>query len=115
MKTIDLEIVYGGELVPISSKSREKDYPTFTVERDSELDIPEEGVMSIRYRKVRSSESVDKSGDEHYSCTIEVQAIEDVEEEADEERSSTNDTADALDELMKKHMTAKKNSKKEKY
>lgn len=117
MKTIDLEIKWDRQDMPISPEEARKikEYPSFTIERDKPLEIPESGVMSVRYRKTRSSESTSDDGSEHYTCTIQVQAIEDVEEEMEEERSSTNDTADALDKHMEELMAAKKNSKKGKY
>jgi hypothetical protein len=91
-------------------KDREPDYPSFHYDGEKELDLPDEGEMTIRFRKVSETSSVNKQGEHRYACTIEVQAICDVEgeEEPDEMYSDkakgTEDALDALKEMMEKHL-----------
>lgn len=100
---------YSVEL-PKPSDKREPDYPSFHYDGEKELDLPDEGEMTIRFRKVSSTSSVNKQGEHRYACTIEVQAICDVEgeEEPDEMYSDkakgTEDALDALKEMMEKHI-----------
>lgn len=83
-------------------------YPSFTYSGKKDLDLPEEGVMKIRFRKVRSSES--KMGDHTmHECTVEVESIESVKgerEEAEDEAPTRKEhgTEDALDALAREHM-----------
>lgn len=106
---IDLKMDWGDDHYPMGSPS-EKEYPCFTVERSEPLDIPEAGTMTVKYRKVRSSESEDlRQGTEHYSCVLEVLSIESVKGDAMEAPArSYNDAEDALDKLAEKMMKEKK-------
>lgn len=76
-------------------------YPSLHVSGKKELDIPKEGVMTIRYKKTHSSVSESDRTEPHYSCTIEVHEI--VSAESDEVEAPTKrnrDSEDALDKLM---------------
>jgi len=107
-KEISLELThdYGSPIAMTDGDSkREPDYPTFHYEGKEDLDLPEEGEMTIKFRKVSSTSSVNKKGEHRYACTIEVQSVCDVEgeEEPDEMYSagSSKESGDALDEIRK--------------
>jgi hypothetical protein len=90
---------------PTSEKDREPDYPTFHYDGRKELDLPDEGEMTIKFRKVSSTSSVNKEGEHRYACTIEVQSICDVEDGDEDDveapvNTRGNGTADALDKIL---------------
>jgi hypothetical protein len=66
-------------------------------------DLPDEGIMTIRFKKVE--ETISNRGEkEHYSCCIEAREIVDVVEEGSAPaKSRSRDTEDALDNLAKKY------------
>jgi hypothetical protein len=108
MKSIELSMSYG-DMGP--AEVSKEHYPSFHYEGPEKLDIPEEGTMTVRYKKTGSSSSKNADGKERHSCTIEVQAIEEVEgEEVEAPSHKYNDSEDALDKLMEEKM---KNKKKE--
>lgn len=83
-------------------------YPSFHYEGDESLDLPHEGTMTIRFKKTASSVS-ERNDKKHYSCTVEVLAIEDVEGEKDDSPTRKhNDSEEALDKLMSDKMKSKK-------
>lgn len=89
---------------PVAAQ-RGPDYPSFHYEGPKELDLPDEGELTIKFRKTSETSSVDKSGKHWYACCIEVQSICDVEgEDEDEVESPTNTqgngTAEALDKIL---------------
>ena len=114
MKSIDLGMSYdmppSGALP--SAMKQEEHYPSLNYDGPQKLDIPEEGVMKIRYRKTRSEER--KMGDhEMHSCTIEALEILDVEAmkaetEDDMPAKSHDDAGAALDRLMEEKMGSKR-------
>lgn len=112
MKPIDLGMSYE-ESMPVSPKEdRKKHYPTFTYEGDEEMELPEEGKMTIHFCKVASTES-ERNGKKHYSCTVEVKHILDVDAgdyEDDAPTKKYNGAEDALDRLMEKKMKEKNDS-----
>jgi len=59
-------------------------YPNFYVDGKEKLPIPDQGTMTIKYKRVAESESTRDGEDPHYSCTIEVQKILDCQGEADD-------------------------------
>lgn len=94
-------------MMPMMPMKSEKYYPKFHYSGDKELEIPDEGTMTIRYREVASSERENRDGSENYTCEIEVQEIVSVEGDASAEapaKSYGKDTGDALDALRKKKM-----------
>jgi len=107
--SLELDNEYPMEAKP-SSGEREPDYPSFHYSGKKELELPDEGEMTIKFKKVSETSSVNKQGEHRYACTIEVQAIchvdgEDPEEENGEEPASnytsrTKGTEDALDEIL---------------
>jgi len=96
---IDLSEENGGPEGPPSIP--DKYYPSLHISGKEELDIPKEGLMTVRYKKVSSSESRNEKSGPRYSCTIEVYKI--VSAESDEAESPTkrnSESEDALDKLM---------------
>lgn len=106
---IDLNMNHGHADMP---EMREYDYPSMTYRGPEDLELPEEGVMKIRYRKTRSSEST--MGDHTmYECTIEAREIlsvkgEKAEAEEDMPAKSRDEASGALDKLMEVKMRSKK-------
>lgn len=99
----------------VSQSTPEKYYPTVSYHGDKEIELPEEGEMTIKFKRVGKSESTDRSGKESYSCTFEVREIvscegcsveaEDAEEPAGKAK---NEAEDALDKLMAEKMAKMK-------
>ncbi len=113
--SLELDRNYGSPIAA-SDKQREPEYPSFHYEGEKELELPDEGEMTIHFRKTSSTSSVDKDGKHHYACTVEVQSFCDVDGADDNEdispaHGSDKSVSDLLDGLMEKHME----SKKEKY
>lgn len=107
MKSIDLGMSYDNP-GPVSTDSSKQHYPSFHYEGDESLDLPHEGTMTIRFKKPSSSVS-ERDGKKHYSCTVEVLSIEDVDAEEDESPTRKhNDSEEALDSLMSERMKGKK-------
>jgi hypothetical protein len=114
-KEISLELYYGDMPSVAGSanlEKREPSYPTFHYEGKEELDLPDEGEMTITFRKTSSTSSVDKKGEHRYACTIEVQSICDVEDGDEDDieapaHGSDKSVSDLLDDMMKKHVEAK--------
>ncbi len=91
------------------TKEPEAHYPSFNYEGKEKLDVPDEGVMTVRYKKTHSSMSENDKSGKRYSCCIEVREVIGVDGEEVEAPSKRNTEAeDALDALM-----SEKKSKKE--
>lgn len=70
-------------------------YPELHITRKAPLEIPKEGTLTIRYKKIASSER-----EESYSCTIEVHEIVSAEgDEVDAPAKSDRSAEEALDVL----------------
>jgi len=83
----------------VKATSKEKYYPSFHYSGEEELDLPDEGEMTVRFRVVERTES-ERNGKKTCSYTIEVQSIEDVEEENDDSPTKSYDEAgSALDKI----------------
>lgn len=84
--------------------SEEKYYPSLHLEGDSEIDLPSEGTMTIKFRKTHETESKNRDGKEHYSCSFEILSIEDVtpSKSEDDEDESTEDVLDGYVKEAKK-------------
>lgn len=97
--------------VPTSpgEKAQDEYFPEFTFREDDEPELPDEGVMEIRYRKVRSS--VDKKAKKPYSCTVEVREIISVdgkkEDVNDIPSKSYDEAGNALDKLASEKAKSK--------
>lgn len=113
MPKVNLKLGHDMEdgLVKVSDMPN-KYYPTFRVESDEKPELPHEGTMTIKFRKVASEMREDNDGDEHYSCTIEVHEIVDAYSSEPEApaKSHSKETENALDELK-----AKRKSKSDAY
>ncbi len=97
----------GGE-VPLMVSKGEKEadeavetcYPHFHYEGEEELDIPDEGTMTVKYKIVFKS-NTETEEEEHYTCKVEVQEIVAIEGEKDEAPAhGMKDAEEALDELL---------------
>lgn len=111
MKSIDLGEKYGESVAsPTQPVMDKKHYPSFHIEGDEDLGLPKEGEMTICFCVTNESRSENADGKKHYSCTVEVRSIEDVDDEEPEAPAHGSDKAvsDVLDSLMEKHMAAKK-------
>lgn len=96
---LDLNMSHEG---PVDLPSRDEEYyPSFHYSGDESLDIPHEGVMTIRYKKTSSSMSEGKDG-KRYSCTVEVQNIVSAEGKKGADAPSKRDRSseESLDKLM---------------
>jgi len=94
-----------------------KYYPTIYYRGKDYLDLPKEGIMTIKFRVKSETESETSEGEHSYSCDIEVQKILEVESDSPEAPyKSRNGAGDALDALMKAAMKMKdSDSDKEEY
>lgn len=111
MKSIDLGVSYDEPIsASIEKMEKKKHYPTLRIEGDEKLELPEEGTMTVHFHKV-ASESSERDGKKHYSCTLEVKHIlsvkaDDYEDDAPTKKSSRG-AEEALDALMKERMEKK--------
>lgn len=80
----------------------EKHYPMLHIDTDEPLDLPHEGTMTIRFKKVSSVKREDAEGDAKYSCDIQVHEIIDAYPDEDvtpPARNRSKETGEALDAL----------------
>jgi hypothetical protein len=112
MSEIDLGIP-ASEKYEISSPQemgKEKVYPCFHYCGPVELELPDEGEMTIRFRKKSETSSVEEDGSHWYECDIEVRKLLGVdggEPEAEAPSKSYDEAGDALDkirEMLEKHV-----------
>lgn len=109
----------GPEAAP-SSETSKQHYPSFVYSGDAALDIPDEGEMTILYKKASESKTTTGNQNRHV-CIIDVREIVSVEsadeeaaEPADENeptppaRNPTKESGSALDTLMEAHIKSKK-------
>lgn len=105
---ISLKMEHGGGMAMPMEYMEDGHYPRFTYDSDEPLDLPDEGVMKIRFRKKRAAEELEGDHKMH-SCTVEVLSIESVkatkkEAEDDMPVKSDHSTEEALDKLMSEKM-----------
>lgn len=96
----------GGPYGPTETMGQNKEpevyYPEFTFREDEPPEFPDEGVMTIKYKKVRSSVDKKAAKGKRYSCTLEVHKIISAEGEKDDSPTKRDTrTGDALDKLAK--------------
>lgn len=84
---------------PMKSDSEEMHYPSFYVDGDKKLDLPEEGTMTVKFRKTSESNSKGRDGKEHYSCSIDVMEVSNVKGTKASEDKNEESASDALDRL----------------
>lgn len=89
---------------PVGSKDY---YPHVTLRETGGLKLPDEGEITLTFKKVRSEEEV-HDGKKTYRCTIALHSILDVEDTSVEEPASnkSKDAGDALDALRAEKMKA---------
>ena len=99
---IDLAMKYDDMGGPVEISKEDVHYPTFHVESKKKIDFPEEGEMTIKFKKIRSEHSTGERG-ERYSCTIEVRGIVDMEadENPEPKKSGSREAEDALDAIAR--------------
>ena len=102
---INLEIEGG----PTSVSSDDYRYPVLHYRGDDELDLPQDGTMTVKFHVKRETSEVDrKTGKHNYECDIEILSIEKVKgEDAVAPAKSGSEAADALDKLMEEHSEEK--------
>jgi hypothetical protein len=94
---------------PVEMDSKEKVYPTFHYCGPVELDLPDEGELTITFRKKRESSSIEEDGSHYYECDIEVRKITEIDGEDTEveapahSRDEAGDALDAIRDLLEKH------------
>jgi hypothetical protein len=104
MSEIDLG-VKASDKYEISSpmdSGKEKVYPCFQYCGPVELDLPDDGEMTIRFRKRTETSSIEEDGSHWYECSIEVRKILNVdgeETEVEAPASSRDEAGDALDKI----------------
>jgi len=80
-------------------------YPTLHLSKvGEEIDLPDEGVLTVTFKKIRSEESKNADGKERYSCTLELHDIRKVKEEKGccsdmPKKDKYAETGDVLDQL----------------
>ncbi len=100
---IDLAQDYS-DMIP-SGKIEDKHYPSFHVECDEDLELPEEGGMTITFKRRGQTARTDKDGNCTYSYDIEVCTIEEINDEEVEETDeaggkSYDDAGSAIDKIL---------------
>lgn len=98
----------------MSQPNDKRDYPTFTYSKqgDDKYEFPEEGTMTVRFRKSYEATSTNEEGESKHSCTFELHEIVSVtasESSNDLPKNRGKETEDALDSLAK----ARKGSKED--
>jgi hypothetical protein len=89
---------------PMKMDSKEKVYPCFHYCGPKELDLPDEGELTVRFRKKRETSSIEEDGSHYYECDIEVRAITEVDGEDMEVEApahSNDEAGDALDNIAR--------------
>jgi len=100
---INLEIEgYGPATLSSPDETR---YPVLHYRGDDDLDLPQDGTMTVKFHVKRETSEVDrKTGKHNYECDIEILSIEKVKgEDVAAPAKSGSEAADALDRLMEEH------------
>ena len=99
----------GPEIAPAQTTTADKYYPSIYIDRDTPLDLPESGQMTVTFKVRRRSEqkSDGKEGEiKHYSYELEIRSIDGVEK-GEESVNSKKTPTDELDARIKKHLADK--------
>lgn len=84
-------------------------YPHLHYSGPVELHLPEEGEMTVCFKKTSETSSVRSDGSHWYECCIEIHSLKDVESEEDEAPTrSYDDASEALDKLAEALRGAKR-------
>src|SRR6266568_4576416 len=96
---INLENEGHGLSIPTADAVR---YPILHYSGPKDLDLPQDGTMTVKYHLKRETSEVDReTGKHHYDCDLEILSIEKLKsEEAVAPAKSGSEAADALDKLM---------------
>lgn len=99
---IDLEIKspYGDPCcVSSCDKDDRKYYPNFHYQGETDIDLPKEGTMTVKFKRT-SREVTDRDGKERYSYSVDIVAIESVnEDKVDAPAKSYDEASSALDKI----------------
>lgn len=90
-------------------------YPTLCYSGPNEVELPEEGTATIRFKVTRKVEET-RNGKEWYQVEMEVQCLCDVSDAGGPDKmfkSSSKDTEDALDKLAKEKMAEEEDDEDE--
>lgn len=81
---------------------KKEHYPSFHYEGTKELDIPAEGTMTVKYKRVSESTYKSEGGKERYSCTFDLTEITSVNgsKSVSAPSKSYDEAGDALDKLV---------------
>lgn len=101
MPTIKLGRKGGMYPEPASSGNSEMHYPSLYIDGEKELDLPDEGTMTIRFKKTNESASKSRDGKENYSCGLDVLEISNVKGSKPDNEDESESGEDALDRLKK--------------
>lgn len=82
-----------------------KHYPTVHIETSDELDIPDEGTVTFKFRKKGAEWRKKDDGKERYSCTLELKELvksrkKNSEKEDGEDKLPSEETENALDAIV---------------
>lgn len=98
---INLELKFQHEpLTPVNGDAEDK-FPTLHYEGPKDLDLPQTGEMTVRYRVKSETSKVDVNGVHHYKCDIEISEIKRLkgDETFTPPAKSGSEAGDALDRL----------------
>lgn len=104
-KNIDLALpgYPEGVLASVKDSPSEPDYPTVHLEGYDNLDLPESGSITFKYRQKRESTTKEKGGKVRYECTLTLTALTGVDGKSGPTppAKSGSEAGDALDKLAK--------------
>lgn len=80
-------------------------YPRVTLRETGGIKLPDEGEITLKFKKVRSEEEL-VNGKKQYRCTLDLVSILDIEDTSVEEPASnkSKESEDALDKIRKEKM-----------
>lgn len=110
MPTLNLKLGESlDDMLKVPQERDRKMYPTFRIESDEKPELPHEGTMTIRFKKIASEMREDDEGEAHYSCTIQVHEVIDAYSDEPEApaKSHSKETGEALDALRDSKRKAK--------
>lgn len=90
-------------------------YPTTRLEGKDELDLPKEGTITFKFKKIREENSTTAEGGHRYSCTLELHKLVGVEGGKSAPTKRYNSAEEALDKLMKAASKDKSEDEGEEY
>lgn len=85
----------GMDVVKIeSSGDKEMHYPSVNFDWEKDYDFPDEGIMTVRFRKTRDSKERRPDGKMNYSLGLDLLEIVDTEAAKESEEKTTGDILD---------------------